>query len=310
MRLGLCCLFRDQPIKFVTTTATAIGRMERREALENLRLLCLANADVLLAALLFRASRRMGCFRINSQILPINTHPACGYKVDDLPEGDEIIRRFQECGRYARDHELRTCFHPDQFVVLNSPRPDVVENSVRELEYQAIVAQWVGADVLNIHGGGAFGDKPGALANFARNLQRLSDEVRNRLTVENDDRTFTPADLLPVCRAEDLPLVYDVHHHRCNPDGLSVERISEDAAATWNREPMFHLSSPISGWNGPNPSRHHDFIDVDDLPACWHQKKITVEIEAKAKELAVLKLKQELEQRGKRGSRAIVSIPS
>ena len=110
------------------------------------------------------------------------------------------------------------------------------------------------------------------------------------MTVENDDKTYTPADLLPVCESEGIPLVYDVHHHRCNPDGLSVEQATRKALATWNREPMFHISSPIQGWKGPKPERHHDFIDVDDFPACWQKKKITVEVEAKAKEVAVLKL--------------------
>ena len=126
---------------------------------------------------------------------------------------------------------MRTCFHPDQFVVLNSPRPDVVEASVRELEYQAEVAEWVGADVLNVHGGGAYGDKPKALDDFARNLGLLSDRVRSRLTVENDDKSYTPADLLPLCRAEGLPLVYDVHHHRCLGDGLTVDEATAEAVA-------------------------------------------------------------------------------
>ena len=88
-------------------------------------------------------------------------------EIDDLPERDEIIRRFKECGEFVRKHKLRTCFHPDQFVVLNSPRPDVVIKSIQELEYQAEVAEWVGADVVNIHGGGAYGDKQQALGDFA-----------------------------------------------------------------------------------------------------------------------------------------------
>ena len=298
MRLGLCCLFRDQPIKFVTTTATSIGKMKRSDALAKLSRLCMENADALLAALRFCADNGIGCFRINSQILPIKTHPTCGYEVDDLPESDEIVRRFQECGQFVRKHKLRTCFHPDQFVVLNSPRRDVVEKSVHELEYQAEVAEWVGADVVNIHGGGAYGDKQKALADFARNLKLLSNRVRSRLTVENDDKTYTPADLLPICKAEGLPLVYDVHHHRCNPDGMSVEQATKKALATWNREPMFHISSPIEGWDGPHPGRHHDFIDVKDFPECWRRKRITVEVEAKAKELAVKKLLRDLETDG------------
>lgn len=154
----------------------------------------------------------------------------------------------------------------------------------------------MGADVINIHGGGAYGDKPKALADFARNLDRLSARVRSRLTIENDDRIYTPADLLPICNATGIPLVYDVHHHRCNPDEWSVEQASNRALTTWNREPMFHISSPIAGWEGPQPERHHEFIDVNDFPECWNKLDMTVEVEAKANELAVLKLKTDREQ--------------
>lgn len=301
-RLGLCCLFRDQPIKFVTTTATAIGKMKRPDALAKLSRLCLENANALLASLESCSQHGIGCFRINSQILPIKTHPQVGYQVKDLPDAKQIVKAFRRCGKFVLDHKLRTCFHPDQFVVLNSPRLDVVEKSVQELEYQAEVAEWVGADVINIHGGGAYGDKQTALADFARNLKRLSSRVRSRLTVENDDKTYTPTDLLPICKATGIPLVYDVHHHRCNPDGLSVEQATRKALATWDREPMFHISSPIEGWDGPKPERHHDFIDLEDFPICWRRKKITVEVEAKAKEVAVAKLLAELEQHRASGS--------
>ena len=124
--------------------------------------------------------------------------------------------------------------------------------------------------------------------------------------MENDDRIYTPADLLPLCRAEGIPLVYDVHHHRCNPDGLTEEEATEQALATWDREPLFHISSPIEGWNGPKPERHHDFIDVKDFPKCWHGLDLTVEVEAKAKEVAVLKLKKHLEKRAKTRRNRIV----
>lgn len=299
IRLGLCCMFRDEPIKFATTTATSISKMKRSDALAKLSRLCLKNADALLAALQFCSDNGIGCFRVNSQILPIKTHPTCGYSVGDLPDGDEIIRRFKECGLFTKSHDLRTCFHPDQFVVLNSQRSDVVEKSLLELEYQAEVAEWIGADVVNIHGGGAFGDKQKALADFGLCLDSLSSRVRSRLTVENDDKIFTPTDLLPICLATGIPLVYDVHHHRCNPDGLSIEHATKIALTTWNREPMFHLSSPIEGWDGPKPERHHDFIDVKDFPECWHDLDLTIEVEAKAKEVAVLKLKNELKPQRK-----------
>jgi UV DNA damage endonuclease len=294
LRLGLCCIFRDEPIKFSAATATALARMSRPDGLAKLSRLALANANALMQALEFCANNGIGCFRINSQILPLKTHPQAGYQMDDLPDGDAVVARFRESGSFAAQAGVRICFHPDQFIVLNSPRPEVVESSVRELEYQAEVSEWVNADVINIHGGGAYGDRPRALERFARNLGLLSDRTRSRLTVENDDRTFTPADLIPICRAEGIPLVYDVHHHRCRPDGLSVEEATEQAVTTWNREPLLHVSSPIHGWGGPTPERHHDFIDPADFPDCWRNRAFTVEVEAKAKERAVIELMKAL----------------
>jgi len=294
MRLGLCCTFRDEPIKFVNTTATAVSKLPRTEALAKISRLCLANADALLAALRYCAANGIGAFRINSQILPLKTHLTLGYGIAELPQAEVIVSRFRICGSYAASTDLRLSFHPDQFVVLNSLRPEVVEASLRELEYQAEVAEWVGADVVNIHGGGAFGDKAKALDDFARNVERLSQRVRSRLTVENDDKIYTPSDLLPLCRATGIRLVYDVHHHRCLPDGLSVGEATDLAFATWTREPMTHISSPIESWSGPKPERHHDFIDIGDFPAEWRGRTMTVEVEAKAKEAAVRKLRADL----------------
>lgn len=290
VRLGLCCAFSEQPIKFTATTATAIRRLNREEGLAKLARLCAANAEALMVALHYCAQHGIGCFRANSQILPLKTHPQQGYSLEELPQGEAIERRFRECGEFARQHGVRTCFYPDQFVVLNSQRADVVNSSIAELEYQAEVAEWIGADVINVHAGGAFGDKVAALKAFARSLCRLSSRVRARLTVENDDRLFTPTDLLPLCRTEHVPLVYDVHHHRVNPDELSVAEATQQALNTWNREPLFHISSPLEGWRGPKPQRHHDFIDPQDFPPFWQRLGITVEVEAKAKELAVARL--------------------
>ncbi len=294
LRLGLCCQFQNEPISFRTTTATSLLRLSLTDRRRKLSDLCLGNARALLAALEYCATHGIGCFRILSTILPVKTHPTAGYRVEELPEAAAIIETFQQCGRLARERSIRTVFHPDQFVVLNSPREDVVDKAIEDLEAHAELAEWVGADVINIHGGGAYGDKTAALATFARNLDRLSDGVRSRLTVENDDKVYPPADLLPLCRSTGMPLVYDVHHHRCLPDGSSEEETTAAALATWNREPLFHLSSPLEGWTGPKPERHHDLIDVNDFPECWRGLTLTVEVEAKAKEVAVLQLLAEL----------------
>ena len=119
MRLGLCCIFRDQPIKFRTTTATAIKRLSRDEGRKKLADLCAANAAALMEALQFCSANGIGCFRVNSQILPLKTHPEVGYDLAELPGGRQIVEPVSEMREaFAKAAGLRTTFHPDQFVVL------------------------------------------------------------------------------------------------------------------------------------------------------------------------------------------------
>lgn len=294
LRLGLCCQFAAAPITFRNTTVTAMQRLPRRARLQRLGELCQANAEALHAALAYCVQAGIGAFRINSQILPVKTHAEVGYAVDDLPNADALVARFRAAGDYARAHGLRLSFHPDQFVVLNSPNPATLAHALAELNYQAEVAEWVGADTLNIHGGGAYGDKAAALKVLRRTITGLPERVRSRLTLENDDKVYTPADLLPVCADTGVPLVYDVHHHRCLPDSFSVAEATALARVTWRTEPLFHLSSPLEGWRGPKPERHHDYIDPKDFPKEWRGWPLTVEIEAKAKELAIARLQADL----------------
>ncbi len=296
IKLGLCCQFANEPIKFSTTTATSLLKMKRHDALVKLSQLCIANALALAKALEYCAANTIGCCRVNSQILPAKTHPGAGYAISDLPDYKEIIKSFERCRSIAQQHGLRTVFHPDQFVLLSSGNNEVTERSIADLDYQAEVSEWIGADVINIHGGGAYGNKSDALKQVALNLQRLPQRVRTRLSFENDDKVYTPEDLLPLCRAHQVGFVYDVHHHRCNSDRLTIEQATTEALSTWKKEPLFHISSPKNGWKCPKPSEHHDYIDSNDFPDCWRKIDATIEVEAKAKELAVIKLYQELKK--------------
>jgi UV DNA damage endonuclease len=298
IRWGLCCQFLDAPIRFRTATHRYVATLTAKLRREYLQGIARDNAAALAAAV--RQCRRLGigAFRINSQVLPLGTHPVSGYSLDRLDRDGEIRRQFLEAGALARELDVRLSFHPDQFVVLNSEREAVVAGSVPEMEFQAEIAELVGGDVLVLHGGGAAGGMEAALARLARGVDRLSPRARTRLALENDDRLFAPADLLPLCRRLGVPLVYDAHHHRCRPDGLSVVEATEQAAATWGkREPYFHLSSPRAGWGGGDPRPHADYIAPADLPAEWPAMRLTVDIEAKAKERAVLQLIQDLASR-------------
>ncbi|MBU0986029.1 MAG: UV DNA damage repair endonuclease UvsE [Proteobacteria bacterium] len=297
IRFGLCCIFSKEPIKFRRITAKYVQKFPRAEQLQYLGDIGLHNAGALYRALQYCRQHGIRSFRINSQILPLKTHPEIGYRFQELPNHRGIRHIFDLCQKYCIEQDIRTTFHPDQFILLSSPDSRVLQRSLADLIYQAEVAQWVHADVINIHAGGAYGDKAVSLCRLRREIDRLPGPVRTRLTLENDDRVYTPADLLPVCKDMEIPLVYDVHHHRCLPDGNSIAKTTAQVLKTWNREPLFHVSSPRHGWGKGNPRNHYDYIDINDFPNPWRRLNLntTVEIEAKAKELAVLKLINELE---------------
>jgi UV DNA damage endonuclease len=295
IRWGLCCQFLDAPIKFRSATHRYVSTLTPKARREHLGAIARDNAAALVAAVHHCRALGIGAFRINSQVLPLGTHPVSGYALDRIDRTGEARRTFLEAAALAKQLDVRLSFHPDQFVVLNSEREAVVENSLREVEFQAEIAELIGADVIVLHAGGAAGGKPAALGRLARAVVRLSGRARGRLAIENDDRMFAPADLLPVCGRLGIPFVYDVHHHRCNGDGLSEREATTRALASWgDREPYFHISSPRARWEGGDPRPHADYIDPADVPKDWVRMDVTVDVEAKAKERAVLALKAQL----------------
>ena len=295
IRWGLCCIFREEPIKFRHTTARYLSKLSPNERMDYITGICLHNANSLLKALKFCRLNGISAFRINSQVLPLKTHPKLGYEIEALPQSNEIVKTFKKCGTFSRRNDMRTSFHPDQFILLSSPNPEITRRSIADLRYQAEVAKWVNADVINIHAGGVYGDKDKALQRLGRQIRSLPQNIRRRLTLENDDRLYTPQDLLPVCEKLKIPLVYDLHHHRCLPDTLSIKEATQQALKTWDREPLFHISSPLQPRRDGNRRNHHDYINLKDFPVSWLKLDITVEVEAKAKELAVLKLMREID---------------
>jgi UV DNA damage endonuclease len=297
IRWGLCCQFLDAPIKFRTATHRYVSGLDADARRAYLAGIARDNADALARAVERCRELGVGAFRINSQILPLATHPVSGYALGDLegPEAEGLEAAFAAVRPLAERCDVRLSLHPDQFVVLNSEREAVREASRQELEFQCWVAETVGGDVVTLHVGGAAGGKPAALERLERAVDALSPRARARLALENDDRLFSPEDLLPLCARTGLPLVYDSHHHRCNPDALSVEEATLRAAETWGgREPYFHVSSPRDGWDAKNPRPHADY-----LPPLWRDLALTVDVEAKAKERAVLAIMEEVGARAR-----------
>ena len=305
IRWGLCCQFLDHDIRFRTATHRYVSGLAPDERRRYLADIVRANTGALRDAVEACHAMGIGAFRMNSQIAPLATHPQSGYTLADLDAVDArdadgaalppLADAFRAAGERARALGIRLSFHPDQFVVINSEREDVVRSSVQELEMQAGIARLVGADVVCLHAGGAAGGVPAAIERLERGIDLLSADARPLLAIENDDRSFAPRDLAPMCARTGVPMIYDAHHHRCHGDGLSVDEATALALATWGeREPYFHLSSPRDGWASRNPRPHGDYVDPADFPDAWRPLRATVDIEAKDKERAVLRIMRDL----------------
>ena len=119
IRLGLCCIFRNQPIRFRIATAKSLQSMDRKSRMRRLSSLCLHNAEALKEALSFCHENGIGCFRVNSRILPLKTHPKMGYTLEALPDFSKIKQTFLECGKYGSRKDIRITFHFDSKCISN-----------------------------------------------------------------------------------------------------------------------------------------------------------------------------------------------
>ena len=293
-RWGLCCQFTDALPRFRQATATYVLRLAPSLQRPYLADVVGANAIALLHAIERCAELGIGAFRISSQFVPLATHPAVGFRVHELPNADAVLSAYAAARDLARLRDVRLSFHPDQFVVLGSARPEVVRSSIDEMDHHGEIATLIGADTICLHGGGLVGGAEAAGARLLDGIARLGEAARARLALENDDRVWSPAALLPLCERAGVPFIYDVHHHRCLGDGASVADVTAASVATWDRvgrEPYFHLSSPRDGWSARDRRPHADYIDPADFPEEWSGIDATVDLEAKAKELAIDQLR-------------------
>ena len=296
-RLGLCCTFVDQPdFKFRITTVAHLSRLAatgERAAFAFYEKIIVENLDMLVQVVAWCADNGIHAFRINSDLWPRATHPLVAPWVDELFARGDIQTRCTRVRELAQTRDIRLSEHPDQFLVGNSLREDVVTNTIADLEWRGRLGDALGVDVICLHVGSGAPDRESALWRWDATIPRLSASVLSKLALENDDRTFAPEHILPACLAWNIPLVYDAHHHRILRDSLNEEEATEFAMATWgNREPYFHLSSPREGWDTGDARPHHELIEPTDWPDAWTSLweagvPFTVDIEARAKERAV-----------------------
>ncbi|KAF7176234.1 hypothetical protein CNMCM7691_001950 [Aspergillus felis] len=259
----------------------------------------LANARDLIKLLRWNDKYGIKFMRLSSEMFPFASHKEYGYKL--APFASEVLA---EIGRVVAELGHRVSVHPGQFTQLGSPRVEVIESSIRDLNYHSEMLQLLKLPpqqdrdaVMILHMGGVFGDKEATLDRFRENYKGLSQDIKNRLVLENDDVSWSVHDLLPICEELNIPLVLDFHHHNIIFDSTQVREGTLDIMdlfdrikATWTRKEItqkMHYSEPVpSAITNRQRRKHSDRVST--LPPC--DPTMDLMIEAKDKEQAVFEL--------------------
>lgn len=287
MRLGYACINLSLP-KTVTTNRSMTSKTLGIKGTDYVSELALKNAKDILPILKWNVENGITFFRMSSAIIPWGDR----LDITQLKDYKLIVEALQTAGQYATDNNIRITTHPGPFVVLVSPKPNVVESAIKDLEMHGLIFDLMGLsrtpyNKINIHCNGVYGDKKSAMDRFCQNFERLSDSVKSRLTIENDDKSsmYSISDLMYIHNKIAIPLVFDFHHHRFCDGGLSEYEALTLATSTWKNgiTPVVHYSeSKIGG----KPQAHSDYIE--SLPNLYGFD-VDVIVEAKMKNLALSK---------------------
>jgi len=254
------------------------------------------NINAMYEILQWNANNGFNVYRMTSNMAPWSSE----YNLSDLPNAERCFALLKQCGDFAKQTNQRLSFHPGQFVVLASKNEKVIKNSIKELETHGEIMDLLGVPrnhygKINIHVGGAYGDKKATADRFLQNFAKLSDAVKPRLTVENDDRVslFSTKELHEmIYEKSGIPIVFDYHHHVCHPDGLTEQQALELGLSTWdNVRPTTHYSESAQVEGKKAPFRAHSeyvYSFIND-----YGNDFDCVIEAKAKEQAVIKYLKE-----------------
>lgn len=271
-----------------------IKRTFAQKGLQHASRLTLENAEILRGIIQWNNERGIKVYRMTSNLAPW----ASEYEFEQLPDWNEIRKTLESAGSIARDGGQRLSFHPGQFNCLTSPRDHVIKNCIRDLRIHGEIMDVMGTPAtpvskINIHLGGAFGQKEESMDRWCRNFEQVPASVKSRLTVENDDKAkcYSVVDLHKVHKRTGVPIVFDYHHHKFCDGGLSERDALHLAASTWPKDirPCTHYSESANKREGRDVSAtaHSNFVDG---PVNSHGLEIDCVIEAKAKELAVIQL--------------------
>jgi len=248
------------------------------------------NLNCLFKILQYNVHNSFYFFRMSSDLVPFASHPVCTF--DWAGHFREELRKI---GRFIREHNIRISMHPDQFVIINALKNDVVERSVKELEYHCTVLDNMGLDrtaKIQIHVGGVYGDKASAIDRFVETYNSLPKLLKNRLVIENDDRSYSLMDCLAVHEKIGIPILFDVFHHQCLKNGETLRQGLELSALTWKELDGIPMVDYSSQQRGQRSGSHAKTLNIGDFKKFLQKTKgldFDLMLEIKDKEISASK---------------------
>jgi len=293
MKIGYACINMSMG-KNVSTNRAMVKKTFQTKGLDYVSELALKNASDIIKILEWNRMNGIHFFRLSSAVIPWGDH----LDLTQLKDYKEIKTELKKAGDYARYWGMRINSHPGPFCVLTSPKEDVVKNAIADLELHGKIFDMMGLEKspfnnINIHCNGVYGDKKSAMDRFIKNFNRCSNSVKMRLTIENDDKAtmYSVKDLMYIYEETGIPIVFDYQHHQFCTGDLTEEQALKLAATTWpkdiGQEVHYSESKALHENNSKlKPQAHSDYIN--SLPNTYGLD-VDIMVEAKAKELAILK---------------------
>lgn len=282
------------------------GIMDREAGLRKLERIAQENLRNCLRLLYHNRAYDITFFRLSSKLIPLVGH--------ELTEGWEyrshLEAEFRTLGDVAAKDGVRLDFHPDHFVVLNTPRKNVLQVSLDTLKHHIWMLKALGIQPNHrcvLHVGGAYKDKGKAIRQFIKNWELVPEEIKGSLLLENDDKVFTAKETLELCEALGVPMVLDIHHHRCNyeENEEEIEALLPRIIDTWKDSPLpvkMHISSPRSE---KDRRSHADYVTPEDMFPFLRQvanytDQLDMMVEAKKKDDALFRLMEWVNKQGEK----------
>ena len=293
MSIGYACINLSLGKK-ITTNRTMVKRTFIAKGVDYVSDLVLQNVADLERIIDWNEEMGIKMYRMSSEMFPWATE----YEFTDLKDWNEIQKILQRCGAKATMYKQRLSFHPGPFNVLVSPKENVVLNTIKDLEVHgrimdAMELSKTPYNKINIHCNGVYGDKQSAMDRFITNFDKLSNSVKTRLTIENDDKAsmYSVKDLMYIHNKINIPIVFDYHHHQFCTGDLIEQHALDLAITTWPKgiTPAVHYSESKALHENNiklKPQAHSDYIQK--LPETYNND-VDIMVEAKQKDLAILK---------------------